>query len=237
MPRIQKKRKGPYVQNTSGYTKKWKRDTQKNKNKISICYTPLHKPDIMRVALNFTVSASTGIITNGRDFVYRGNSCFDPDFAVGGTQPLAFDQWSALYTRYRVLASKCTFKVKNVTGITGSGQMMVLVPLVTNSAVTNRELLAEQRYAKTRMVGDSDGMDVAVLECYMDTASVRGVPKEAIRIDSNYSALTSADPNLQWYWHCGCYDASNSLAETAFNFIVQITYYVEFFEGSTLNRS
>ena len=236
MPRSYKKRKGLHVQNTSGYTKKWKRDTKKSKNRISICYTPYHAPDIMRVALNFNVSTSQPIIPNGADFVYRGNSCFDPDFAVGGTQPLAFDQWSALYTRYRVLASKCQFRVKN-NAPDGNALLMIVAPLVTNSAITNRELLSEQRYAESAFVGDSNGMDVKTITSYMDTASVRGVPKEAVRIDGAYSALVTGNPGLEWYWHCAAYDASNSLGNVAFDFQVTITYYVEFFEVSTLSRS
>lgn len=224
------------VQSTKGYTYKWKKDTKKVNNRISICYTPQMVPDIMRVALKFVVSTSFPIAVNGADFVYRGNSCFDPDFAVGGTQPLGFDQWAAFYRRYRVLSSKCKFRVKN-NAPDGNALLMIVAPLNTNTAITNRELLSEQRFAKQEFVGDSNGMDVKEITHYMDTASIRGVPREAVRIDGSYSGLVTGNPGLEWYWHCAAYDASNSLGQVAFDFNVEITYYVEFFDSETLNRS
>lgn len=40
--------------------------------------------------------------------VFRANSCFDPDNTGTGHQPLLYDEYSALYSQYRVLSSKLT---------------------------------------------------------------------------------------------------------------------------------
>lgn len=53
-------------------------------------------------------SASTNLVTDAvgpREYVLRANSVFDPVYGVGGHQPLGFDQWKLMYTRYTVLKS------------------------------------------------------------------------------------------------------------------------------------
>jgi len=44
----------------------------------------------------------TGGVSNLRELQFRLNGLFDPDFSLGGHQPMGFDEWSAFYGRYRV---------------------------------------------------------------------------------------------------------------------------------------
>lgn len=39
---------------------------------------------------------------------YRANSVYNPYFPAGGHQPMGFDQWAAIYTRYVVVGAKIT---------------------------------------------------------------------------------------------------------------------------------
>lgn len=48
--------------------------------------------------------------------LYRANSAYDPEFSVGGGQPMGLDQWFSLYTKAVVVGSKCTAKTVNSTG-------------------------------------------------------------------------------------------------------------------------
>lgn len=53
--------------------------------------------------INLDAGAST--------LVSRAFSCngmFDPDFALGGHQPMGFDQWMSFYNHYTVIGAKCT---------------------------------------------------------------------------------------------------------------------------------
>lgn len=50
--------------------------------------------------------------------VFRLNSVFDPDEAVGGGQPTYHDQISTMYKRYRVLGAKITAHFSYASGIT-----------------------------------------------------------------------------------------------------------------------
>lgn len=60
----------------------------------------------------FTSSSATG---GAWYWQFRLNSLFDPDFTGGGTQPTTFDQWMALYDRYRVLACTVDLTLSDAT--------------------------------------------------------------------------------------------------------------------------
>jgi len=40
--------------------------------------------------------------------LWKANSAYDPDYAVGGHQPMGFDQWMTFYNHYQVLSSHIT---------------------------------------------------------------------------------------------------------------------------------
>jgi len=46
---------------------------------------------------------------------WRLNSLYDPDFTGSGSQPTTFDQWMALYDRYRVIATEVDISVQDFT--------------------------------------------------------------------------------------------------------------------------
>lgn len=59
---------------------------------------------------------------------FRLNSCNDPDLTGVGHQPRGYDQYSALYNRYRV--DKATIEVRAVPGPTATGQSGFMTLLI-----------------------------------------------------------------------------------------------------------
>lgn len=214
--------------------KKWKNDEYKGKNKIIISYSPSICPDVMRVRLPYVLMqnlSGTGIAVN----VFRGNSVFDPDFTGVGSQPLGRDQWTAFYRRYRVLASKVTFKVSSLD--TADSQVMFITPLNTNTILSSRERYLEQERTKTSILSTTTGQNRGVLTYYMDTAKIRGVSKQAIRNVNDYSASSGSNPILEFYWHVGILDTSSLVDSIQSDIFVTVEYFVEFFDRETLDRS
>ncbi len=79
----------------------------------------------MYVTLRYAEPISTSVLTTaGSNQVFRLNSIFDPNAAVGGTQPYGYDQLATLYNRYRVLKTK--YKV--IFAAATSGYNAVVVP-------------------------------------------------------------------------------------------------------------
>jgi len=58
----------------------------------------------------FSSSSTTGSVWYWQ---WRLNSLFDPDFTGSGSQPTTFDQWMALYDRYRVIATEVEISVQD----------------------------------------------------------------------------------------------------------------------------
>jgi hypothetical protein len=94
-------------------------------------------PKTRRVTLKYAehITLNPGTASNPAIAYYRAGSCFDPTYAVGGHQPLGFDQWTAFYQHYTVIAStiKVTFMPARTT--TG-GPIMYTITLKSAAAYT-----------------------------------------------------------------------------------------------------
>lgn len=95
---------------------------------------------------NATAAAATGVFTG---FIKPG-SCFDPCGDLAAIQPQMFDQFAAMYSRYKV--NSCVIRMK-ITGAAGGAQASVWVgasyPAVDSTALTTYQAAASQQYAKT----------------------------------------------------------------------------------------
>lgn len=207
----------------------------KSEIKPVICYSPGVCPDIMRVQLAYQEnrSLSGGGLAIVQDYVYRGNSAFDPNFTGVGAQPLGFDQWSAFYKRYRVIASRIDVHfgadaaVNFVSGV---------VPLTSSAGLTIAEQLTEAAFAKTKALGNDTGLNANTISSYMPTATIRGMPVDGVRYAQDLSSLTSTNPVQEWFWHVFVYAQDGSLTWKS-DISVKITYYIEFYDRTTLSRS
>lgn len=216
--------------------RKYVRKETKVHPKAVICYCPQVCPDVMQVQLRYAVpkNASGGGIGAISDFVFRGNSPFDPDFVIGGQQPMGYDQWSNFYRRYRVLASK-VIVMANANSNEPSG--VGIVANNTSSAFISREQAREQQYGKSIVLGSRDGSQSGTLTQYVSTAQVRGGPSDIVQYEQDLSALVTANPDQQFFWHI--YGWGTGLVPNSFDVSMQIeiVYYIQFYDRETLVRS
>lgn len=124
---------------------------------------------------------------------YGLNNLFDPDFSGAGTQPLFYDQLSAMYNKYRVYSVKIELTLSNETEETC---MAVFVPTIANSAGTNPEVAAMQRMAANVTLGPkSGGNGVKVIRRRVPIAAVWGVDNRALHSEDDFSGLVTGGPN------------------------------------------
>ena len=93
--------------------------------------------------------AVSGIFTG---FLKTG-SVFDPSGDLAAVQPQMFDQWAAIYNRYKV---NDTFVRIKVTGAHGGGANVwvgCIYPSVDSTALATYQAAASQQYAKTTSGG------------------------------------------------------------------------------------
>jgi len=173
----------------------------------------------------------------------RGNSCFDPNFAVGGHQPLGFDQLcgpagSALYYSYRVIGSKIAVETYSNTNTVTQGEHVALLSTTDSTyGPASLEVAEEQPYVKSKR-----RLRVAVtgypikLRGYMSTTKVFGEKYSTIMSDENYAANYNANPTFEWFWAIG---VRNMDITTVLDWYhnIKMTYYVIFYNRNELTQS
>lgn len=200
---------------------------------VSLC------PPAIRVVLKYNfrcaVISAVGALSLQ---VFSANGMFDPDITGVGGQPLGYDQWSAFYQRYRVLASSCeaTWSTPDAGSNDAQTLRICLVPSSIASTFTNFEAAASQPYAKSRYVNGVIPNGAAILRSTMESAVMNGMTKQGILTNDETSALTSANPSDQWYWHC--YMSTVDSTASASGFVFGTVYYlVDFFDRNLLSLS
>lgn len=184
-------------------------------------------PDMSFVKLKYVTALSiSAALGANATYVFRGNSCFDPDFTGVGTQPFGFDEYSAFYQNYRVLGSSVKLLVTN--NISGAFPLVAILPSPISNPTADYYNLYGNPYVKKILnpAGNSQG-EVKQLKHYISTRKILGLTKEQMG-DSSYGPLVTANPGISWYWVIAGQDIL--LAGDLDVFIyVEITYYTEFY--------
>jgi len=194
-------------------------------------------PDRERVTLVYvdTVARTCASVT-GTDYVFSGNGLFDPDITGTGNQPINFDDWSAIYLRYRCYGSR--IEVNCVTGGSATGTGMFQLALAPRHLSTALSTLSSQNSAIGQLYAQSSfyngGMTTSsahtlVQRSSITTAKILGYKTSAIDDDDTLQAQTSANPSHQWYWHLMASMVDQSATGTIY-YHVKIFYDVEFFD-------
>jgi hypothetical protein len=117
------------------------------------------------------------------------NSLFDPDYTYTGSQPPYFDQWSALYSKYRVVDTLIEAKVCNYSG---AHCKVAMAPMGTDPSAYTTEDVAGWRNSTEDDF--NSGGPMAVLRLRVKPWSVYGRPKQSVTLDEDWSANVGGDP-------------------------------------------
>lgn len=209
--------------------------------------SPSGMPDVLHVKLRYVQQVGlTDAVGGIQKFnTWSGNSPFDPDVTGSGHQPLAYDQWAALYLRQRTIASSIHVRVWNNTSNVAVSQAnfkVVMVPTTTPATLTGLSsgggiatgAWREQRYSKEASIHGSTAF--TQMSHYMTTSKIWSTPKRAVIDTDTFSSLTSANPASPWYWVVGMVPVDGSATWGSF-MEVTIMYYVRFEEPIILAQS
>lgn len=196
---------------------------KKSTNKV--CWPSFNKqpiPDEMWVTLSYTDRRDATSSVGAYAYVYALNDVYDPDVTGIGSQPLAYDQWVALYNRWVVLASEIEV---TCTSRSVSNQLAVaVVPCSSNTLVpTSYEAAAQMRYAKIAATTGGGPSPKIVLKAKVNEVS--GVPLQSVQSDDQFSGSNSASPSRRLVW--GIFTETSG-ASDSFSLSVKIRYKVRF---------
>lgn len=140
---------------------------------------------------------SSSVSVNIWSWQWRINSLFDPDFTGTGSQPTTFDQWMALYDRYRVLAAEVDI---TITGVTGQIMAVAGAPGVDAAPTLTYPGVAGDRDA---VIGKPVPVGTTVAKRLRQQILIKdvfGIDQEALMSELNFSGTSSSSaPNVAYY--------------------------------------
>lgn len=150
---------------------------------------------------NVTAAAGTGIAT----VFLKPGSAFDPCGDLANIQPQFYDQFAAMYNRYKVKSCRIRIKVNgNICATTGACWVAAAYPAIDSTAAATYQAAACQQYAKTTSgafqalsaAGTAlSGAEGKYLSFNLDHNKVVGTKSDAWDV----GALVTADPTALQY--------------------------------------
>lgn len=195
-------------------------------------------PDRMFTRLNYSAVHEMAYSAFGLPAVhqYRTHSIFDPDYTGAGHRPLATEQYSQIYNRYRVYG----LKYKAIFACLDTANQADIFVLARPNLVTPTvlETILEHPYTKKAMVSpEGSGGSIRTISGYISNPKVLGVSKLRFRSDDQFQAVIGANPlSAGPLITFGLASPRPSLG-TSCVVRLQLTYYVEFFDRKSLLQS
>lgn len=203
--------------------------------------TPTAFPDAIQCKLNYSeLTAHTSALGAKVTTQWRGNSVYDPRFAIGGHQPLGMDQYSLLYRSFLVKGMKWEI---DVISDGGAGSFVHQVATICKPIDTITPLIStvrEKPYSQYKVMGlQGSSRHIIKFKGYMSTKKMVGLKKlnvENVAYTGSTDTSLTSDPPLGWNLQL----YMQPLTGTAtFDYEVQcrLTYYVTFFNRRQLLQS
>lgn len=177
--------------------------------------------------------------------LFRCISVYDPDLTGVGHQPMYFDQWAGIYTKYTVKGAKCSMKwipgvntaVNNPAGLWGiytSTNTTGINVFTDTTGILEANNSTNMRCAGVLSTGLTNPSKQATVSSYFSTKKFFGITNPN---DGNaYSAETTTNPQQEAYFCCYYADINGNDPATQ-EYYVQIDYIVEFRDRRPIDQS
>jgi len=212
------------------YNKKKWRKPKAQKNKLSIGPPP-YTVSKLRYTETFTTSPGAVGIPNGR--VYRLQSCYDPNYGLGGGQPRYFDQYMAMYQKFVVLGAKITLETMNQDTTRNNRVGMMITndnALRTDPIDYNQPKVGR----KTTLAPIGSGGSIQNLR--MNYSSKKWFGVKNLTTDDDFAGSSGGNPERESYLHCVTW-SPNGVDSDSVTFVLTIDYIVKFFSPYIPNES
>jgi len=203
---------------------------------------PMPFPPTRKAVLSYTqsISIATSATANtyGTAFGVNVNSLFLPT-STGGHQPLYFDQFAALYARYKVERTRVQIVAIPIDS-TSIYELSTLLLRPSDSGTlggSTVDVVMEKEWMQSVKLSNQGNLGPGKLHWDIDMAKACAVTKKQFAADvEDYAALTSASPARKPLLEIA---ATNVSANAAINVRVTVCVFftVEFFDLITVAQS
>lgn len=169
-------------------------------------------------------------------WVWRGNSIYDPDYAVGGGRPTGAQVYDPLYWKYTVLGSSIKMKVLN-TGASVLKAMLRPQMASTTAAPGATSKLEELPDTRVKWIGNNvGGNDVRTIKHYASTKKQYAKKPLDDEFNGDVGGLgIGSNPLNEWYWSAYLFNPVNVGTGSISAYVeFWITYYVKYTQPKRL---
>lgn len=222
--------------------KRFSRRRRNGRNRLSSARQGFALKDAQYVKLKYWtyyydyVDTTIGV----RNYYYRGNSPYDPDASGVGAQPNYWDNYAALYSRYKCYGSKIQIWPR-VSNDSSTYAPVILCITPKRDAVTTEawDDVMGNPYTTMKVPPNKYAGYSCKIKNYMSTAKIFGVTKRSEFSDADFSADVTTNPANQFYWQVkiSSYDGGTVSSSIEYAGPVCITYYVKFYRRNVEDRS
>lgn len=196
-----------------------------------------------------TLNPSTNALTNlnGAIWQFRINSCYDPDYTGAGHQPMYHDNYSALFQKYRVIASKISVRIlenkiggvvpndadAGSTDVPSTSYRLLITkdeglgfPNDMRNAIEERGSNMKWRYITPQLMGRPQGLShsckvAQLLRCASNDPDLAGLTG---------GIGTGSNPAREAFWTIGIVGVDGVTDPPNVVLGVQISYRIEYFD-------
>lgn len=155
-------------------------------------------PDTLRVRLHYSELVEMTSANDIKNYIFRGNSLYDPNYTGVGHQPLYYDTYTSMYQKYRVLGSKITCKFINNTSQCAA--VAVIVPNTDALNVLNYASIRELPRSKATPPIPVSARYAHTFSSIASTRQVCGI-SSAEQWDEEWAGTSGSNPSQVWYWN------------------------------------
>lgn len=197
---------------------------------MSIVPRTVGPPKSMFAKLRWTYTYSASVAAAASSLrQFNLNSLFDPDYTGVGDQPYYFDQYSAMFGRYRVYGVKM-----NLITTCSSSTSNLYHPLLTISTYCDTlpswsatTLQSAKRSIRKLLIPGQSNIRIGR---YYDLRSIAGVSKSEYNVAEVFQALTTASPTRPMLLSVNLTN-NDGVATITWSFNLQLTFYTKFFDN------
>lgn len=138
------------------------------------------------------------------NLIYRSNSMYDPEVALGGDSPRGFDQLMALYDHFVVIGATITIYASCVNS-DGSAIVSIQNRDSATPALDRRDVM-EYSDKSTTILGGQNTDKVAVMSHSVNVGNFLG--RNSVMSDPELKGSASTNPDEQSYFHVYAFHGS-----------------------------
>jgi len=186
-------------------------------------------PVTMRTKLRYNDIYTLNAVSGFAKYIYSGNSAFDPDYTGIGHQCLYWDQISAIYAKYVVLASKITFKGNVDTG-SNQGIIATVTAYYQNTfsdSIAGLQESIESPFNTYKMFINAP-VKQEVMTLGYRSYELLGVSERELIENPDFWASTSSDPPYEWFYKLAFANTDGAVTAFGVSMTVSIEYDVMF---------